>query len=64
MSKGKSDAFELPTIREISRVTGIHRSTVYRDVDRARDLLALEIVFAILPRKVQQRWLRNKLDPA
>ena len=52
------------TITEISRTTGIPRSTVYRDFDRARDLMALEIVFAVLPRQVQQRWLRNKLAGA
>lgn len=52
------------TIKEISRATGIPPSTVYRDYDRARDLMTLEIVFAVLPRHVQRRWLRNKLAAA
>ena len=52
------------TINEISRQTGIPRSTVYRDYDRARDLMSLEIVFAVLPRHVQRRWLRSKLAAA
>lgn len=52
------------TIAEIARLTGSPRSTVFRDYDRARDVLALEIVFAVLPRKVQRRWLRNKLAAA
>lgn len=52
------------TVREVSKVTGIPRSTVQRDLERGRDVLALEIVFAVLPPKVQQRWLRNKLASA
>lgn len=51
----------LRSVREVSKITGVPRSTVHRDLDRARDVLALEIVFAVLPPKVQQRWLRNKL---
>ena len=49
------------TERQIAKDSGIPRSTVHRDLERARDVLALEIVFAVLPPKVQQRWLRNKL---
>ena len=52
------------SIREISQETGIPRSTVYRDYDRARMLMTLEIVYAVLPRHVQRRWLRNKLASA
>ena len=52
------------TITEIAQETGIPRSTVYRDYDRARMLMALEIVYAVLPRHVQRRWLRNKLASA
>lgn len=52
------------TFAEISRLTGIPRTTVYRDYERVRDLLALEIVFAVLPRKVQRAWLRKKLQAA
>lgn len=58
-SSNTSDAIR--TVRQISKVSGIPRSTVHRDLERARDVLALEIVFAVLPPKVQQRWLRNKL---
>lgn len=52
------------SIRAISKQSGIPRSTVHRDLERARDVLALEIVFAVLPPDVQRRWLRNKLAAA
>jgi hypothetical protein len=49
------------TIQEISTQTGIPRTTVHRDCERFRDLLALEAVFALLPRRVQRKWLEQKL---
>lgn len=49
------------TFDQISREIGVPRSTVYRDFDRARDVLSLEIVFAVLPRRVQRQWLQNKI---
>ena len=52
------------TFDEISRKTGVPRSTVYRDYERARDLLSLEIVFAVLPRHIQRKWLKDKLAAA
>lgn len=49
------------TFDAIAKRTGIPRSTAFRDVERFRDLLTLEIVFNVLPRHVQQKWLRSKL---
>lgn len=49
------------TFRAIAEEMGIPRSTAFRDVERFRDILALEIVFAVLPRQVQRKWLHSKL---
>lgn len=51
------------TFEQIAAQMGVPKTTVYRDFDRFRDVLALEIVFAVLPRSVQRRWLRSKLAP-
>lgn len=61
--KGAPEGVAL-TFDQISRQTGIPRSTAHRDVERFRDLMALEIVFAVLPKHVQRKWLEDKLRAA